>query len=237
MKYHACLLALLAFAMATPSLLAQKVTLPSKLECEAREWLIVPAEVDGGVPKWELSPGLQEVRLDLVFPPEALKSMKGKVVKASAPGTYTVRAWNAKGDVASDIAVCTIVVGGTPPAPPTPPVPPAPGPQSELAKTFQAAYDQERDAALLASLQGVMSSAPKQIALPATKTNKQLTDAVHMACDAEVGVGRLAKTRAAVGKYLNERLPFGEMAFTDETRAMYVKAYEAAAKALLEVRP
>lgn len=53
-------------------------------------------------------------------------------MQASAKGRYEVVAWNAKGDVASDLAVCTVVIGGVPPVPPdpgpNPPVPPVPPP-------------------------------------------------------------------------------------------------------------
>lgn len=230
-------LALLLFAS---SVHAQKVTLPATLTREVREWIIVPCEIDGGPPKWELSPGLEEPPLWNVFPPEVLKTMKGKVVTAKQPGTYTVRAWNAKGDAVSDISVCTIYVGVTPPGPtppgPTPPIPPAP--QSPLAKTLQAAYDTDVEpdkARLLASLREVMTAVPKQLA--AARTNAQLAAAVKAVTDQEVGAGKLSKTRAAVGKYLNETLPPGEVEFTESSRATFAVAYESVAKALTEVRP
>lgn len=222
---------------------AQKVTLPTTLTREVKEWILIPCEVDGGPPKWELSPGLEEPPLWNVFPPDVLKTMKGKVVVAKQPGTYTVKAWNAKADAVSDISVCTIFVGVSPPAPPgptppgpTPPTPPAP--QSPLAKTLQAAYDTDTEpdkGRLLVAFRDVITAVPKQIA--AARTNAQLAAAVKAVTDAEVGAGKLSKTRAAVGKHLNDTLPPGEVEFTEATRATFAVAYSEVAKALGEVRP
>ena len=103
---------------------AQKVTLPTEVRGSVGEWIVIPAEVEGGAPKWKLPPGLDEVNLAAIFSPDCLAKAKGKVVKASAPGRFTVLSWNAKGDVASDLATCTVIITGAPTTPPSPPTDP-----------------------------------------------------------------------------------------------------------------
>lgn len=119
MKYFFTLILL-----SLPSLAyGQSVTLPIEVKGAVGAWIIIaPEKIDGGTPKWRIDPGLQEVRLDLLLPPEMLKQLKGKVVTANQAGKYKIECWNAKADQASDIATCWIVIGN-----PTP-VPPGPGP-------------------------------------------------------------------------------------------------------------
>ncbi len=107
---------------------SQSVSLPSEIQAMRGEWIVIaPDKIDGGAPRWRLDPSLTEVRLDLLFPPEVVKTLKGKVVRASKDGRFKVECWNAKGDLASDIAVCWIQVGDVNPSPdPTPD--PKPGP-------------------------------------------------------------------------------------------------------------
>lgn len=105
-----------------------KVVLPEALKGRVGSWIIVsPKQVVGGAVKWRVDPGLQEVDFSGLFPKEVLDKMTGKVVTADTPGKYRVEAWDAKGDVASDIATCWITVGDPLP-PPIPPVPVPPGP-------------------------------------------------------------------------------------------------------------
>lgn len=97
---------------------AQSVTLPAEIKGAPGTWIIVtPDAVDGGAVKWRIDPLLQEVRLDRLFPG---MEPKGKVVTGPA-GTYKVEAWNAKGDVASDIATVLIKIGDVAPIVPPPP--------------------------------------------------------------------------------------------------------------------
>lgn len=106
----------------------QSVTLPETTTGMPGQWIIlVPKAVDGGPVKWRLDPALQDVPLDDLFPGS---KPKGKVVSTTQPGRYKYEAWNAKGDVASDIAVGWVVILGPqpPPVPPLPPVPPPPVP-------------------------------------------------------------------------------------------------------------
>jgi hypothetical protein len=77
------------------------------------EWIIIPFDVDGGAPKFRGSVGLVEVNLSAVFPKFDRKDSRAIVVKATAPGTYTLEAWNAKADAVSEISVCTITVAAS----------------------------------------------------------------------------------------------------------------------------
>jgi hypothetical protein len=115
-----------------PWLLAQEVKLPAEIKAGPGEWIVVaPLEVDGGKPKWRIDPGLQEVPLNRLLPPEMVAQLKGKVLRGD-PGRYKVEAWNAKGDEASEIATCWISIGSPQPPPVVPPdnvvVPPGPTP-------------------------------------------------------------------------------------------------------------
>lgn len=133
---------------------APTVTLPVEIRGSVGAWIIVAPElVDGGKPRWRFDDGLQEVRLDLLFPTDLVSQAKGKVFTAAAAGRFKVEAWNAKGDVASDITTCWIVVGSpTPvvvippgpitPLPPGPVVPPVVTPDTKI---LQAVYVYEKD--------------------------------------------------------------------------------------------
>lgn len=119
----------LLFVLVASACVAQEVKLPPSLKAMPGQWVVVaPTAIDGGAPRWELDAGLTEVDLAALFGPELSAKARGKVLTADRPGTYEVRAWNAKGDVASPIARCTITIIGTAPAPmpqPQPKDPPA----------------------------------------------------------------------------------------------------------------
>lgn len=107
-------------------LLGQSVELPATVTGKAGAWIIVaPTKIDGGAPQWEIDKGLEEVRLDLLFPADVAAKAKGKVVTGE-PGVYEIRAWNAKADVASKISRCRVTITGI--LPPVPPGPTPPGP-------------------------------------------------------------------------------------------------------------
>jgi len=114
--------------------LGQSVTLHETVTGKPGHWIVLaPVKVDGGTPKWRLDPAMQEVDVSSVF--EGAKP-KGKIITIDSPGRYKYEAWNAKGDVASDIATGWVVILGpvpppvppAPPIPPPPPIPPAPSP-------------------------------------------------------------------------------------------------------------
>jgi hypothetical protein len=103
----------------------QSIRLPETVVGKPGAWIVVPAEADGGPVRWYLpDAGLVEVPLGSLFGEDWAKQAKGRVFTAEAPGRYRVVAYCAKGDSASPVAVCTVVVGESPP----PPVPPNPTP-------------------------------------------------------------------------------------------------------------
>lgn len=115
---------LVALSVWPGTVAAQSVLLPSQLKVEAGGWVHVkPIKIDGGAPKWRLDPELEEIPPETFLPPDIAKAFIGKLVKGP-PGKYKVEAWNAKGDAASDIATCWVVIGKPgPQPPPDPPVP------------------------------------------------------------------------------------------------------------------
>lgn len=124
----------------TSSCWGQSVKLPAEVKGEVGAWIVVvPESKEGGDVKWRVGPGLTRVPIEQLFPGQ---KAAGVVVQATAKGRYEVLAWNAKGDVASDLAVCTVVIGGAPPVPPDPgPTPPTPNPPDDpLYQPLLAAY-------------------------------------------------------------------------------------------------
>lgn len=118
------ILSVLAFLAPTNFSFGQAVTLPAQVRGEVGGWIHVkPLKVDGGIPKWRLDPELEEISPEVFLPPEAAKLFIGKLIRGPA-GKFKIESWNAKGDVASDIATCWVVIGkGTTPLPIPDPVP------------------------------------------------------------------------------------------------------------------
>lgn len=84
--------------------------------------------------RWIVPAGLEQIDPNFV-----LKNPLSVVLVGDA-GTYTVSAYGALGDVATDIASCVVTVGVPPP--PAPPVPP-PSPNDPFVAALQAAYTSE----------------------------------------------------------------------------------------------
>jgi hypothetical protein len=143
------LLATPAFAADTPPQAAPPtVKLPAAMTTKVGAWIVVPADVDGGVPQWWLpdarkadggkaarmadaspSQGLAEIPLASLFGDEWAAKARGRVFTSDVPGVFRVCAYNARGDVASLISTCVVTVEGVQPTPgPTPPGPTPPGP-------------------------------------------------------------------------------------------------------------
>lgn len=117
-------LAILALLCLAPLAGAQSVKLPAQVSGDPGVIVVVKADTDCAGLKWVcLDPGLS------MIPVELLQNSRTAVVMAGKAGSYRLLAYGAKGDAASEPAVCVVVLG--PPAPPpvptpTPPVPPAP---------------------------------------------------------------------------------------------------------------
>lgn len=143
MKRYTTSLVLLLL-LASP-LWSQQVRLPAEVKGEPGAWIVVvPESKDGGEVKFKVGPGLTLVPIDKLFPGQ---KPAGVVVQGKA-GTYEVWAWNAKGDVASDLAVCKVIIGDMPPGPgpgpgpdPKPPDPPTPGPSPISGKRCLIIYE------------------------------------------------------------------------------------------------
>lgn len=174
-------LASLFLCLFTSPLFAQSVTLPAEIKGAPGSWIIVaPDAVDGGVVKWRIDPGLQEVKLDKLLPPETAALLKGKVVTGPA-GVYKLEAWNAKGDVASDISICWIRIGDG--SNPTPGPGPGPTPEPKPAPTKITAVILEESAARTPAIASIIAS---------TSLRKALTDQGHgvRLYDKDVGEGK-----------------------------------------------
>jgi len=104
---------------------SQLVVLPTQVKGDVGSWIhIKPIKVDGGIPKWRIDNELDEVLPETFLPPEVAKLFIGKLVRGPV-GKFKVESWNAKGDVAGDIVVCWVVIGGASPTP-APPIPAPP---------------------------------------------------------------------------------------------------------------
>jgi hypothetical protein len=104
------------------------LTLPASVSGDPGDYIMVPATTACKEVRWyAVDKGLK------VFPVQLLKDSKTAVVSGPA-GSYRLMAYTARGDLPSDPAICTVVIGTpgptpgpTPPAPPVPPAPPIPG--------------------------------------------------------------------------------------------------------------
>lgn len=106
---------------------AQSVKLPQEVKGDPGAWIVVvPESKDGGEVKWKVGKGLTLVPIDRLFPGQKAAG----VVVQGPKGRYEVWAWNAKGDVASDLAVTTVVIGEAPDPGPGPG--PDPGPEPPI---------------------------------------------------------------------------------------------------------
>lgn len=152
--------------------------------------IIAPTENTGGVVKWLLpDPGVKEVLLTDLFPPEIADKAIGRIFYASQPGKYRIWAVVAKGDKVSDRAECLLQVGDSP-APPTPPepvppTPPAP-PTDPLTQAVGAAF--VRDGSPAAQVKALASvyrlASTTTVNDPKVTTLDQLVAIMHKAADA-----------------------------------------------------
>jgi hypothetical protein len=131
--------ALLLLLLWPAALWGQSVKLPKEVKGQPGAWVVVvPEDKDGGEVKWHVGPGLTRVPIDKLFPDQKAAG----VVVQGPTGRHEVWAWVAKGDKASELAVCTVVIGD---APPPGPGPTPPTPDDPLTKALQAAYAAEAD--------------------------------------------------------------------------------------------
>lgn len=177
---------LLAVLLAwTTQVQAQIVVLPEKVEGLPGAWLVIsPKSITGGSPKWDIPSGLAEVDLSALFGDEVAKKAKGKVVVGSIPGKYIISAWNAKGDVPSDISKCEVtIIGVTPPPPPS----------DTFILEMQKALDEEKAMPVATkvshtkNLSLLYKNAGPIINDPNNKTAKDIIDTMHLAVNSKLG--------------------------------------------------
>lgn len=199
------------------------VTLPTEVKGIAGEWIVIaPTKIDGGEPKWRMGPGLTQVDLKALFPD--LKA-KGIVVKGKKGLVSYVESWNAKGDVASDIAVCKVVIEGDPDTPPDPIVP-----TDELTKALSEAYSQETStekAVQVKLLASVYKAAAILASSKSVMTARQLLTAIQGESKKLLKDTDLLKIRKdTLQPYLNKQLPTDPLKIlTDADKATMVTVY------------
>lgn len=103
---------------------SQDLKVPAEVRGEVASFVTIVAETEGKSVKFvPLDGGLS------VFPQGLLSNPKVTVVTSARAGSYRVLAYSAKGDVPSDPAITTVIIGVAPVPPgPVPPQPPAPVP-------------------------------------------------------------------------------------------------------------
>jgi hypothetical protein len=214
---------LLLFALC--SSLFGDVTLPAEVKTAKGSWaIIVPTKVDGGQVKWRLGPKLTLVDLSALFP--NVKAA-GIVVMSSEDVTSYVEAWNAKGDVASDIVKCKVVIGtgGDPDVPPTPtPV------DDELTKSIKDAFSKETStdkATQVKTLAAIYKAAAELASDKSITITKQLLTAIQTESKKRLKDTDLLKIRKdTLQTFLNKTLPTDPFkVLTDADRALMKETY------------
>lgn len=213
---------------------AQSVTLPPEIKAARLQWIIVaPLKVDGGKVKWRLDPELQEVDLGGLLPADIKDKLLGKVVTYAGNASdikLKVECWNAKGDVASEIAVCWVVIGKPEPVPPGP-TPPNPEPTDPFTQRVVSAFRTEAPthqakvkqyAALYAEMSAVLKDIEVKKRL---RTVKDVWETVGKArdkvlSDVHVPTGYLRKVGGVIGEEFNVTLATVET--TPMTEALFV---------------
>ena len=107
------------------------VELPKELSIRSGRLLKIEAKSAGKTVKWVNTSD----DADLIVS----ESGRWAIFSSTVAGTYKIFAWTAAGDMPSEAAICTIIVGGGIPPPPTP------DPASPLKSSLQAIYGADGD--------------------------------------------------------------------------------------------
>jgi hypothetical protein len=189
--------------IALPARAAEPDMVPLKLPAEVRAppatIFEVRAETTGKAVKWlALTPGLSLRPID-----------NGRVLLASGPaGRYELLAYTALGDVPSDPARCTVVIGDPPGPDPKPPNPPP----DLLRAKLKAAFDSDSAPAAAKreqakDLAALYRAAAKLAPASATLTSGELLARVREAARTLVGPDALKEVRHVAGDELAALLP------------------------------
>lgn len=222
-------LALLGAAQAAP---AQSVKLPAEVRGQPAAFVVVRAETDCAELRWvPMDPGLS------LLPPELLKDSRSAVVMAPA-GRYRLLGYGAKGDRASEPAVCIILIGD---APPPGPGPAPPSPPDAFTKSLQDAYAAEADPqkathkARLAEL--YRQAGQTTVHDAALRTAGALFDKLTAARKALLPDTALVGVRQVVARELTATMPARpEAELTPEVRQKAAEVFARIARALGEVQ-
>lgn len=194
-----------------PSPTAPTIKLPAKVTVAAGALGKLKAETTANAVKWVvLTPGLSAEPID-----------NGRTLFcAGLPGTYDLIAYTAAGDVPSDPARVTVVIGD-PPAPPPPPLPHPPDPlRAKLAAAFASAFgapEQKREWAK--DLAALYRAAAKLSADSNVTTAGTLKAKLTAAAGALIGPDALTEVRKVVALELAVLLPIAEAELTPVQRA------------------
>lgn len=93
-------------------LICQDLKVPAEIRGDAGSFVVISAETQGKQVKfYAMDLGLA------VLPSELLSSQKSTIVVAVKPGRYRILCYTAVGDIPSEPAICTLVIGGSAPPP------------------------------------------------------------------------------------------------------------------------
>ena len=109
------------------------VELPKELTVRSGRLLKIESKSAGKTVKWVNTSD----DADLIVS----ESGRWAIFSSTVAGTYKIFAWTAAGDMPSEAAICTIIVGGGIPPPP----PPTPDPASPLKAALQAIFGADGD--------------------------------------------------------------------------------------------
>ncbi len=174
------------------------VDLPKEVKAKSGRMIRLVVKTNGKVVKWA-NPSDD---CDLIEFPDG----KTAIFSAAIPGRYRVIAYTALGDIPSEPAVCTIIVGEvpTPPVPPGPNPPTPPGPVDPLTAKLQKAFD--ADASELAkkhewrkSLVGFFAAMADHAAKPDVKTLGDLLADYRAAIPTVLPDGAVTELRKVCG--------------------------------------
>lgn len=214
--------------------LGQSLEVPAEVTGEPSTFVIVRAKTDCAQLRWVvLDPGLS------LIPPQLLKDSHTAVVMAGKAGRYRILAYGAKGDFPTEPVVSVVVIGGTPTPDPVKPDPVKPDPKpplDPLTKTFQDAYNAEKDSATLFVLVELWGTASKQVLGDNVKNSAQMLQALRQSTTAIVG-DKCKQLRRVIADHLNNDIGVSVIDYNPELRKKHSEAFLRVSQSLKGVQP
>lgn len=213
MKHVLSVALLVAWAGVCP---AQTIKLPAEVKGSPGIPIKITAEADGPNVTWFTPHEGKLTVIDGGF----FKGDSKRAMLFGPTGTYKLYAWTSKGDVHSERAECTVIIGSPTPPPPDEPDPP---PDDPVAKQLMEAFAADRRAGLgttdeLKQLAEIYAEGAKEV-----KTfNGTVGDfyaKIANAGERYVPLGRVPAYRRALADEFNRSLPRGNAdPLTDSSR-------------------